>query len=150
MSGKHITSNVFTGCYSIDTKNGPSLQLHLVFSANSKAFTGSADLTPSPEKPLTVIEQVTGLFHMIPTPGGPFIGISGKGYSDIHWPQGAGIGPVLPPILDFRLSTSWPSPLPEGESAEVELGIGQFRYRFDQSWSNWFEGNVEPFPCFTQ
>jgi len=76
----------------------PMLHLQLGVDTINNTVSGIATVTQALAEPLVCTSHVTGnvIYETVMKPGKSMIRIDLSGYPEIHWPQGGGVGPVIP------------------------------------------------------
>ncbi len=82
---------------------GLSLKVSLVVSTVTKEVNGIAHITQATNPPLDITSKVHGDYTYMCTMKNCHILVTATGYPEIHWPKGAGHGPVILPNVQLRM-----------------------------------------------
>lgn len=96
----------------------PTLTLALTVNTVDHTINGAARLTQAISPPLDLRMNVHGTYAPIPMLPAPGIIANLTGYPAVHWPPGAGIGPVILPDLDLHMQLD----------TDFQGGVASYRY----------------------
>jgi hypothetical protein len=127
-------TEVMTGLFIVSYDIGGNMPGAPLFKVNLSVFTpgetvhGIGHITQATNPPLDVATKLSGQYtYMCVMPESCHILVTATGYPVIKWPQGGGVGPVIPPNVELRLvlSEDWKS--------------GTANYKYRDGSGNWDE-----------
>jgi hypothetical protein len=134
-------TGLFLACYEIggDMPGAPLFKLNLGVYTPAETVSGIGHITQAISPPLDIGTKLEGKYtYMCVMPKSCHILITATGHPMIKWPQGAGIGPVIPPNVDLRMvvTEDWKS------------GTANYNYCDDQGkWHEITNAPVKLVPC---
>jgi hypothetical protein len=123
-----------TGLFIVSYEIGGNMPGAPLFKVNFSVFTpgetvnGIGHITQATNPPLDIATNLSGQYtYMCVMPERCHILVTATGHPIIKWPQGGGIGPVIPPNVELRmvLSEDWKS--------------GTANYKYQDSSGKWDE-----------
>lgn len=134
-------TGLFIVCYEIggDMPGAPLFKVNLGVYTPAETVSGIGNITQATNPPLDIGTRLHGQYtYMCVMPKTCHILITATGYPIIKWPQGGGIGPVIPPNVDLRMvvTEDWKS--------------GTANYKYVDDKGNWHEITDAPIklvPC---
>ncbi|WP_165128019.1 MULTISPECIES: DUF1842 domain-containing protein [Bradyrhizobium] len=101
---------LFHACYQIgESRPGDIIfMLDLVVDTPNRRIQGCGSITQAVNPPLDVAASLQGNYSQLPTllPAPALLLVLLTGYPPIHWPHHAGLGPVILPNVDLRMTWS--------------------------------------------
>ncbi|WP_225768359.1 DUF1842 domain-containing protein [Inquilinus sp. Marseille-Q2685] len=113
---------------------GKLFTLDLVVDTPTKRINGLGRITQAVSPPLDIPTTLQGNYSQLPTlpPAPSLLLVVLTGYPPIHWPPHGGIGPVIPPNVELRMTLT-----PDWKS-----GTASYRYLDDKG--QWHEVEAAP------
>jgi hypothetical protein len=116
----------------------PVLKVNFSVYTPGETVSGIGHITQATNPPLDIASNLNGQYtYMCVMPHNCHILITATGYPIIKWPQGAGIGPVIPINLDLRMVVS------------EDWKTGTANYKYLDSTGKWNEITNAPVKVIT-
>lgn len=135
--GNNVVTNVglFIASFQIggDKPGAPSFRINMCVYTPGETISGIGHITQAVNPPLDIPTNLQGQFtYMSVMPNNCHILVTATGTPIVKWPQGGGIGPVLPINVDLRmvLTEDWKT--------------GKANYKYQDSKGNWQEVTNAP------
>ena len=111
----------------------PAFRINMSVYTPGETVAGIGHITQAVNPPLDIATNLHGQFtYMCVMPKNCHILVTATGYPIVKWPQGGGVGPVLPPNVELRmvLTEDWKT--------------GTANYKYQDSKGNWHEVTNAP------